>query len=69
MAGIKKVYLSFRKGNQNGISSKYDIRCDPGLGVGKTTIGWTLCACSCCIEKLDLNWDKTKKTLIKIDIL
>ena len=69
MAGIKKVYLGFRKGNQNGISSKYDIRCDPDLGVGQATIGRTLCACLYCIEKLDLNWDKTKKTLIKIDVL
>ena len=26
MVGIKKEYIGFRKGNQNGISSMYNIR-------------------------------------------
>ena len=29
MAGIKKQDISFKKGNRNGISSMYKIRCDP----------------------------------------
>ena len=50
MAGIKKEYIGFRKGNRNGISSMYNIRCDPKLGVGKADVRRIPCACSFCIE-------------------
>ena len=61
MVGIKKKYVGFRKGKK-GISSMYNIRCDPELGVGKVSIRRISCACSFCIEQLDLLWDKNKKS-------
>ena len=61
MVGIKKEFSGFRKGNRNGISSMYIIRCDSVLGVGKVVVRRIPCACSFFIEQLDLPWDKNEK--------
>ena len=58
MAGIKKESSGFSKGNRNGISSMYNIRHDPELGVGKDDVRRITCACSFFIEQLDLPWNK-----------
>ena len=55
---INKESIGFRKVNRNGISSMYNMRCDPKLGVGKVAVRRIPCACSFCIEQLDLLWDK-----------
>ena len=61
MVGIKKESSGFRKGKQNGISSMYNIRCDPELRVGKADVRRIPYACSFCIEQLDLPWNKNEK--------
>ena len=61
MVGIKKDSIGFRKGNRNGISAMYNIRCDPDLGVGKAAVRRIPCACLFCIEQLNLSWDKNKE--------
>ena len=61
MVGIKKESSGFRKGIQNGISSMYNIRCDPELGVCKAAVSNIPCAFSFFIEQLDLPWDKNEK--------
>ena len=61
MVGIKKDSSVFRKGIRNGISSMYNIRCNPELGVGKADVRRIPCACSFCIEQLDLPQDKNEK--------
>ena len=58
---IKQESIGFRKGNRNGISSMYNIRCDPELGVGNTVVRGTSCVYSFCIEQLDLPWGKHEK--------
>ena len=65
MVGIKKDYIGFRKGNRNGTSVMYNIRCDPDLGVGKAAVRRIPCACLFCIEQLNLSWDKTNKIQTK----
>ena len=45
MVGIKKESSNFRKGNRNVISSMYDIRYYPELGVGKAAVRRIPCAC------------------------
>ena len=61
MVGIKNESSGFRKGNRNGISSMYNIRCDLELGVGKAAVRRIPCAYSFWIEQLDLPWDKNEK--------
>ena len=61
MVGIKEESSGFRKGNRKGISSRYNIRCDPELGVGKSTVRRIPCVCSFCIEQLDLPLKKNEK--------
>ena len=51
---IKQESIGFRKGNRNGISSMYNIRCDPELGVDKAAVRRIPCSCLFCIEQLDL---------------
>ena len=57
MAGIKKECIGFRKRNCSGISSMYNILCDPVLGVVKAAVGRIPRSCSFCIEQLALPWD------------
>ena len=45
MVGIKKESIGFLKENRNGISSMYNIRCDPDLGVGKAAVRRISSAC------------------------
>ena len=59
--GIKKEYIDFWNGYRNGISSMYNIRCDPELGVCKAAVSNIPCAFSFFIEQLDLPWDKNEK--------
>ena len=54
MVGIKKESSGFRKGIRNGISSMYNNKCNLELGVGKVDVRRIPCACSFCIEQLDL---------------
>ena len=39
----------------------YNIRCDPDIGVDTAAVRRTPCACSFCIEQLELPWDKNKE--------
>ena len=50
LAGIKKKFIRFIKGKQHGISSMYNIRFDPDLGVCRATVRRIPCVCSFCIE-------------------
>ena len=61
MVEKKKEYIDFRKGNRNGISSMYNIRCDPDIGIGKVSLRRIPCACSFCIEKSEFSWDNNKE--------
>ena len=65
MVGIKKDSIGFRKGNRNGISTMYNIRCDPDLVVGKTAVRRISCAYAFCIEQLNLPWDKNEEDTIQ----
>ena len=44
MAGVKKEAINLKKGNQNGISSMYNIRRDPDLGVREAAVKRIPCA-------------------------
>ena len=59
--GITKQTIGFKKGNRNGISSMYNIRCEPDLGVGRAALRGILYACNSCIKLLELPWDKKEK--------
>ena len=61
MVGIKKESIGFMKGKWNEISSTYNIRCDPGPGVGKVAVINILYYCSSCMEQLYLPWNKNEK--------
>ena len=65
MVGIKKKTLGFRKGNQNGLSSIYNIRYDSELGICNADVRRIPCAYSFCVEQLDSPWDKNEKSQIK----
>ena len=58
---LKKKAIGFKKGNQNFISSMYNIRYDLNLGVSKTAVRSIRCACNSCIEQLTLPQDKNAK--------
>ena len=53
MVGITKKTLGFRKGNQNGLSSIYNIRYDSELGICNADVRKISCAYSFCVEQLD----------------
>ena len=59
--GIEKEFIGFKKTNQNGILSMYNIRYDLELGIGKDVVRKIPCAYSFCIDRLDLSWDKNEK--------
>ena len=65
MVGIKIEYIGFRKENRNEISSMYNIRYNPELGVGKSSVRRISFDCLFCIEQLDLPWDKNEKVTNK----
>ena len=61
MTGIKKEIFNFKKGNQNSISSMYNLRCDPDHGVDENDIRRIIYVCNSCIKQLALPWDKNEK--------
>ena len=61
MTGIKKEAINFKKGNQNSISSMYNIRYDPDHGVDEDDMRRILYVCNSCIKQLELPWNKNEK--------
>ena len=58
MVGMKKKVVGLETGKYNGISSMYNFRCDPDLGIGKAACRRIPCACLTCLEMLKTPWDK-----------
>ena len=58
MVGMKKKVVDLETGKYNGISSMYNFRCDPALGIGKASCRRTPCACMTCLELLETPRDK-----------
>ena len=58
MVGMKKKVVGLETGKYNGISSMYNFRCDPDLGIGKAACRRIPCACMPCLELLETPWDK-----------
>ena len=61
MIGINKEGLGFSKGNRNGISSIYNIRCDPDIGVGKVAVRRISFTCISSIKQFELPCNNTIK--------
>ena len=57
MVGIKKKVVGLEKGKYNGISSMYNFRCNPDLGIEKAACRWIQCACMTCLELLETPWE------------
>jgi hypothetical protein len=55
--GIKMKLEGFKTGKRNGISSMYNIRADPALGIGRLAIRRIPCGCQGCKEQLEIPWD------------
>ena len=53
MIGIKKKAVGLDNGKYMEISSMYNFRCDPDLGIGKTACRRIPCACMTCLELLE----------------
>ena len=58
MIGMKKKVVGLDNGKYIGISSMYNFRCDPDLDIGKATCRRIPCACMCCLEILNIPWEK-----------
>ena len=58
MKGMKKKVVGLDNGKYMGISSMYNFRCDPDLGIGKVACRRITCACLPCLEILKLPWEK-----------
>ena len=58
MVGMKKKVVGLETGKYNGISSMYNFRCDPDLGIGKAACRRIPCACMTCLELLETPWAK-----------
>ena len=50
MVGIKKKALGLETGKYNGISSMYNFRCDPDLGIEMAACRRIPCACLTCVK-------------------
>lgn len=59
-SGIKMKLEGFKKGKRNGISSMYNIRADPNLGIGRLAIRRIPCGCQACKAQLEIPWDYQK---------
>ena len=57
MKGMKKKVVGLDNGKYMGISSMYNFRCDPDLGIGKVACRRIICACLPCLEILKLPWE------------
>ena len=58
MTGMKKKVMGLDNGKYMGISSMYNFRCDPDLGIGKAACRRIPCVCLSCLEILNLPWEK-----------
>ena len=58
MVGIKKKVVGLETGKCNGISSMYNFRCDPYLGIEKAACRRIPCTCLTCLEILKTPWDR-----------
>ena len=58
MVGMDKKVVGLETGKYNGISSMYNFRCDPDLGIGKAACRRIPCACLTCLEMLKTPRDK-----------
>ena len=52
IVGTKKKVVGLETGKYNGISSMYNFRCDPDLGIGKAACRKIPCACLTFLEML-----------------
>ena len=57
MVEMKKKVIGLETGKYMGISSMYNFRYDPDLGIGKAACRRIPCACMTCLELLEI-WDK-----------
>ena len=55
---MKKKVVGLDNGKYMGISSMYNFRCDPDLGIGKAACRRIPFACLSCLEILNLHWEK-----------
>ena len=55
---MKKKVVGLDNGKCMGISSMYNFRCYPDLGIGKTACRWIPCAYLTCLEILNAPWGK-----------
>ena len=53
IVGMKKKVVGLETGKYNGISSLYNFRCDPDLGIEKAACRRIPCACMTCLELLE----------------
>ena len=50
MVGLKKKVVGLESGNYMAISSMYNFKYDPDLGIGNTAHRWIPCASLICLE-------------------
>ena len=58
MIEMKKKVVGLDNGKYIGISSMYNFRCDPDLGIGKVACRQIPCACLTCLGFLNIPWGK-----------
>ena len=56
MIGLKKKVVGLESDKYMGISSMYNFRFDPGLGIGKAACKRIPCVCLSCLEILKIPW-------------
>ena len=61
MIRIKKKVVGLDNGKYIGISSMYNFRCDPDLGIGKAACRRIPCACLTCLKILNSPLEKVIK--------
>ena len=58
MIGMKKKVVGLDNGKNIGISSMYNFRCDPDLGIGKAACRRIPCVYLACLGFLNIPWGK-----------
>ena len=53
---LKKTVVGLPAGEHNGLLSRYNLRTDPQLGVGRAALRRVPCACNACVRQLQLPW-------------
>ena len=61
MIEMNKKVVGLDDGKHMGISSMYNFRCDPDLGIGKAACRRIPCACLSCLGILNTLWGKRNR--------